>query len=79
MEESMFQRLNVAEKRLEEIDKELLDENTMKDIKHFRDISKERAVLEPQVIAFNKYLKNESDLKDAMEMSNDSDPELSEM
>ena len=75
----MFQRLNVASKRLEEIDKELLDENTMKDIKHFRDISKERAVLEPQVIAFNKYLKNESDLKDAMEMSNDPDPELSEM
>ena len=79
MEESMFQRLNVASKRLEEIDKELLDENTMKDIKPFRDISKERAVLEPQVEAFNKYLKNESDLKDALEMSNDSDPELSEM
>ena len=79
MEENMFQRLNVACKRLEEIDKELLDENTMKDIKHFRDISKERAVLEPQVEAFNKYLKNESDLKDALEMSNDSDPELSEM
>ena len=79
MEENMFQRLNVACKRLEEIDKELLDENTMKDIKHFRDISKERAVLQPQVEAFNKYLKNESDLKDALEMSNDSDPELSEM
>ena len=79
MEESMFQRLNVAEKRLEEIDKELLDENTMKDIKHFRDISKERAILEPQVEAFQKYKKNESDLKDALEMSNDSDPELSEM
>ena len=59
MEESMYQRLNVACKRLEEIDKELLDENTMKDIKHFRDISKERANLEPQVEAFNQYLKNE--------------------
>ncbi len=79
MEESMFQRLNVAEKRLEEIDKELLDENTMKDIKHFRDISKERAVLEPQVEVFNKYKKNEADLKEALEMSNDSDPELSMM
>ena len=79
MEDNMLQRLNVAEKRLEEIDKELLDENTMKDIKHFRDISKERAVLEPQVEAFNKYKKNESDLKEALEMSNDSDPELSEM
>ena len=79
MEESMFQRLNVACKRLEEIDKELLDENTMKDIKHFRDISKERANLEPQVEAFNKYLKNEEDLKGALEMANDSDPDLSEM
>ena len=79
MEDSMFQRLNVACKRLEEIDKELLDENTMKDIKHFRDISKERAYLEPQVEAFNKYRKNEEDLQGALEMSNDSDPELSEM
>ena len=79
MEESMFQRLNVATKRLEEIDKELLDENTMKDIKHFRDISKERAVLEPQVEAFNKYKKNEEELAGAYEMANDSDPELAEM
>ena len=79
MEESMYQRLNVATKRLEEIDKELLDENTMKDIKHFREISKERAVLEPQVEAFNKYKKNEEDLQGAYEMANDSDPELAEM
>ena len=79
MEESMFQRLNVACKRLEEIDKELLDENTMKDIRHFRDISKERANLEPQVEAFSKYKKNLEDLEGAYEMSNDSDPELSEM
>ena len=75
----MFQRLNVACKRLEEIDKELLDENTMKDIRHFRDISKERANLEPQVEAFNRYKKNLEDLEGAYEMSNDSDPELSEM
>ena len=79
MEESMFQRLNVACKRLEEIDQELLDENTMKDIRHFRDISKERANLEPQVEAFNRYKKNLEDLKGALEMANDSDPELSEM
>lgn len=79
MEESMFQRLNVACKRLEEIDQELLDENTMNDIRHFRDISKERANLEPQVEAFNRYKKNLEDLKGALEMANDSDPELSEM
>ena len=79
MELSMYQRLEVSSKRLKEIDEELLDENTVKDIKHFREISKERANLEPQVEAFNRYLKAESDLKEAMEMSNESDPELSEM
>ena len=75
----MSARLTVASKRLEEIDKELLDENTMKDIKHFREISKERAVLEPQVEAFDRYKKLESDYQDALEMGNDSDPEISEM
>ena len=79
MEESMFQRLTVATKRLEEIDQELLDENTVKDIKHFREISKERAVLEPQVEAFNRYQKYQAELEEAIEMENDSDPELSEM
>ena len=79
MEDSMFQRLEIATKRLIEIDQELLDENTMKDLKHFRDISKERAILEPQVEAFNRYKKDSEELKEAIEMSNDSDPELSEM
>ena len=75
----MFQRLKVASLRLEEIDRELLDENTMKDIKHFRDISKERAVLEPQVESFNRYQKLESDYQGALEMSADPDPDMSEM
>ena len=79
MEESMLQRLLAAKKRLAEIDEELLDENTIKDLKHFRDISKERAVLEPQVEAFDKYQKNEADYEEAMLMTNDSDPELAEM
>ena len=79
MEESMYQRLKVATKRLEEIDQELLDENTTRDIKHFREISKERANLEPQVESFNRYLKMQSDYNDALEMGNDSDPEIAEM
>ena len=79
MEESMRQRLIVAEKRLKEIDEELLSPDIMKDIAHFREISKERSVLEPQVEAFQQYLKNEEDLAGAQEMARDSDPELSEM
>ena len=79
MEDSMRQRLIAGRKRLQEIDEELLDENTVRDLKHFREISKERANLEPQVEAFGQYEKNESDLKDALEMTNESDPELAEM
>ena len=79
MEESMRQRLIVAQKRLAEIDEELLSPDLMKDLAHFREISKERAVLEPQVEAFHQYLKNEEDILGAKEMANDSDPELSEM
>ena len=79
MEESMYQRLVTSRERLKEIDELLLDENTMKDMKLFRDISKERATLEPQVEAFDKYQKNENNLKDAYEMSHDSDPEIAEM
>ena len=79
MEDSMRQRLIVAQKRLVEIDEELLSPDLMKDLAHFREISKERAVLEPQVEAFNQYLKNEEDIVGAQEMARGTDPELSEM
>ena len=79
MEDSMYQRLVSACKRLEEVDKELLDEHIMKDMAHFREITRERANLEPQVEAFNKFLKNEEDYKGALEMSHEDDSELAEM
>ena len=79
MEESMRQRLIAAEKRLAEIDEELLSPDIMKDIAHFREISKERANLEPQVEAFHQYLKNEEEIIGAQEMARDDDPDISEM
>ena len=79
MEESMRQRLEVAVKRLAEIDEELASENVMKDIAHFREISKERANLDPQVETYNQYKKNEEEILGAKEMMNDSDSEISEM
>ncbi len=75
----MRQRLIVATKRLKEIDEELISPDIMKDIAHFREISKERADLDPQVEAFNRYLKNEEDILGAQEMARDDDPDLSEM
>ena len=79
MEESMRQRLIAAEKRLKEIDDELVSEDIVKNISKFREISKERAVLDPQVAAFSTYCKNEQQLEEAKEMAHDSDPDLAEM
>ncbi len=79
MEESMYQRLEVAVTRLKEIDDLLLDENVTRDAKQFRDLSKERAVLDEQVTLFLKYKKDEEDRKAALEMAADSDPEMSEL
>ena len=79
MEESMYLRLKAAEKRLAEIDEELMDENVTRDLKHFKEISKERSTLEPQVELFHRYNKLQSDKEQALEMTNDSDPEISEL
>ena len=63
MEESMRQRLIAAEKRLKEIDEELVSDDIMKNISKFREISKERANLDPQVEAFGRYKKMLEDLE----------------
>ena len=39
MEQSMLKRLEASEIRFAEVEKELLDENIMKDMKRFRDVS----------------------------------------
>ena len=79
MEKSMYQRLESAERRLKEIDEELMDEKVVRDITHFREISKERATLDPQVAAFLQYKKTLSDLDDANEMVHDNDIDISTM
>ena len=79
MEEIMFERLNSAKKRLAEIDNQLMDENIAKDINLFKNLSKERANLEPQVNKFNEYLKTIEDKQQAFEMSKDNDNDIAEM
>ena len=75
----MRARLIAAGKRLQEIDDELISPDIMKDIAHFRELSKERAVLDPQVEAYKQYVKNEEEILGAQEMAKDPDPDLSEM
>ena len=79
MEQSMLKRLEVTKVRLQEVDKELCDENVMKDMRRFRDLSKERSNLEPVVEGYDKYLRIASDIKDAEAMINDQDPEIVEL
>ena len=77
MDEALKKRLEATKIRLNEIDDELVKEDVTRDIKKFRDLSKERANLEPIVEAFDKYLKLESDLVDSEAMMSDSDAEIS--
>ncbi|MCH5180087.1 MAG: peptide chain release factor 1 [Erysipelotrichales bacterium] len=77
MEEKLLQRLEATVVRLEEVDRLLMDESTMKDMKKFRDLSKERANIGPVVEKFLEYKKVITDKEEAMMMANESDEELS--
>lgn len=79
MDKNMYDRLVATQKRLEEIDNLLLDENVVRDTNKFRDLNIERSDLDPIVIKFKEYLYAEKNKEDALAMSNDKDPEISEM
>ena len=79
MEESMRKRLEATKNRLQEIDEQLCKDDVMSDMKKFKELSKERASIEPVVEKFDKYLKLESDLEEAFLMMNESDQELAEL
>ncbi|HMM00196.1 MAG: peptide chain release factor 1 [Bacilli bacterium] len=79
MEDSLRKRLEVTKRRLEEIDRELLDPQITNDINHFRAISKERSDIEPTVEKYNEYQKVESNRNDAYAMMGESDPDIIEL
>ena len=59
METSMLKRLEATKIRLGEIDEELSKENVTSNIAKFRELSKERANLEPIVECYEEFLKLE--------------------
>ena len=75
----MRKRLEATKNRLQEIDEQLCKDDVMRDMKKFKELSKERALIEPVVEKFDKYLKLESDLEEAFLMMNESDQELAEL
>lgn len=76
MENELRIRLNQAREKLKEIDEKLMDSNIMSDISGFKNLSKEKANLDPIVETFDKFEKLESDLEDAKLMLNDQDEEI---
>lgn len=79
MEEQMLRRLEATIVRLEEIDRLLMDEAVTSDRHRYRDLSKERANIEPIVEKYEEYKKVVSNREDALLMSNDSDAEIAQM
>ena len=79
MDKNMFDRLKTSEERLKEIDNLLLEEETAKDMKLFKSLSKERSNLEPVIEKFHEYQEAESNKNDALVMANDSDQEIASM
>ncbi len=72
----MLDRLEVMEKRLSDIDKDL---ETTTDFNKARDLNKERSTLEEAVTLYKQYKKMASDYKEAEAMSKDEDKDMSQM
>ena len=71
MKPSIAAKLASLELRLKEIDARLSDPGVVNDIDGFRQISQERAEIQPVVEAFGEYRKAEGDLAAADEMARD--------
>lgn len=75
----MLKRLDATKKRLAEIDEELADESVMRDISHFKNLSKERSNISDICLKFDEYNKFLKEREEAMLMMNDSDDEIAEL
>ena len=71
MKESMRSKLKQIARRLEEIDAMLASPDVTNDMNRFRDLSRERAEIEPVVMKLKEYESTESDIETAREMLDD--------
>ncbi|MDD4303380.1 MAG: peptide chain release factor 1 [Bacilli bacterium] len=75
----MLKRLDATKKRLAEIDEELADESVMRDISHFKNLSKERSNIADICEKYDEYSKYAAEREEALAMMSDSDSELAEL
>ncbi len=73
----MFDRLQAMENRLNELNSLLVDEAVLSDMNKYKDITIEKAKIEEPVNLFIRYKKIQNDKADALELSNNTDHEIS--
>lgn len=78
MVDKMLDRLEAMEKRCEEIDQLLCEEDVVSNVEKLTALNKERAGMTEVVEAYKKYKKMVSDMNDSEIMAGDSDPEIAE-
>lgn len=74
--DKMIERLDAMEKRLQEIDDLLCQDNIVSDIAKMTELNKERATLEDAVLKYQEYKRMLSDIEDSKIMENDEDEEI---
>ncbi|MEZ5502689.1 MAG: peptide chain release factor 1 [Halioglobus sp.] len=79
MKASLLVKLDSLSDRHEEVSALLSDSQVISDQSRFRDLSREYAELEPVITCYALYRKATTDLEEARQMLEDSDPEVREM
>ena len=72
----MIERLDLLEKRYDEINNLLIQNDILSDVKRSRELSIERSGIEETVMTYRKYKKVLSDISESKEMLHD--PEIAE-
>lgn len=75
----MFSKLQEIEEKFLSLEAELGDPDVLQDTKHFQEIAKEHADLQPIVTAYREYKKISSQIEDASILCNDADPDIKRM
>ena len=79
MKQSLIEKLEMLVRRHEEVGQLMGDPDIMSNQNQFRELGKEYAQLEPIVLCFSQYQKNQEDMAQAKEMLQEKDKELQEM
>lgn len=77
--DKMFERLDATVERYEELDKLLMSEEVINDLKEYRKLSKEKSDIEEIVEKYNDYKKISHDIEDLEVLKHDKDEEMAEL